>query len=109
MISPNKIIVDTSLARRLEVKDLIKGIRETGHQIDSGSSTPLITDLRMNWTFEDEAEEEGASVTDLVLSALRLLWGGVIYLSTRSLLLDSSLLRSDSQNTKELICWATLY
>ena len=35
-----------------------------------------------------------------------LLWGGVMYLSTRSLPLDSSLLRSDSQNTKELICWA---
>ena len=35
-----------------------------------------------------------------------LLWGGVIYLSTQSLPLDSSLLRSDSQNTKELIYWA---
>ena len=33
-----------------------------------------------------------------------LLWGGVMYLSTQSLLLDSSLLCSDSQNTKELIC-----
>ena len=30
-----------------------------------------------------------------------------MYLSTRSLPLDSSLLRSDSQNTKELICWAS--
>jgi hypothetical protein len=49
------------------------GIRDTGHQIDSGSSTPLIEDLRMSWTFEDEAEEEEASVTDLVLSVLRLL------------------------------------
>ena len=35
-----------------------------------------------------------------------LLWGGVMYLSTQSLPLDSSLLGSDSQNTKELICWA---
>ena len=31
MISPNKIIVDTSLAQRLEAKDLIKSIREIGH------------------------------------------------------------------------------
>ena len=36
----------------------------------------------------------------------QLLWGGVIYLSTQSLLLDSSLLYSNSQNTKELIYWA---
>jgi hypothetical protein len=36
-----------------------------------------------------------------------LLWGGVRYIRTMSLQLDSSLLRSDSQNTKELICWAT--
>ena len=27
----------------------------------------------MDWTFKNEAEEEGASITDLVLSALRLL------------------------------------
>ena len=33
-----------------------------------------------------------------------LLWGGVIYLSTQSLLLDSSLFYSNSQNIKELIC-----
>ena len=32
-----------------------------------------------------------------------LLWGGVMYLSTQSLLLDSSLFCSDSQNIKELI------
>ena len=37
------------------------------------SSTPLITDLRMNWTFKNETEEEGASVIDLVLLALQLL------------------------------------
>jgi hypothetical protein len=54
-------------------EDLTGGIRNTGHQNDSESSTPLIAELRVDWTFEDEAEEEGASVTDLVLSALRLL------------------------------------
>ena len=37
-----------------------------------------------------------------------LLWGGVMYLSTQSLLLGSSLLRSDSQNIQKLICWAIL-
>ena len=37
------------------------------------SSTPLIAELRVDWTFEDEAEEEGASVTDLILLVLRLL------------------------------------
>ena len=37
------------------------------------NSTPLITDLRVDWTFKDEAEEEGVSITDLVLLALRLL------------------------------------
>ena len=48
MISPNKIIVDTSLARHSEVKDLIRGIKDIGHQINSGSSIPLILNLRMN-------------------------------------------------------------
>ena len=67
------IIVDTSLARRLEAEDLIKGIRDIVYQINLGSSTPLITDLRINWTFKDEAKEEGTNITDLVLLALRLL------------------------------------
>ena len=35
-----------------------------------------------------------------------LLWGGVMYLNTQSLPLNSSLLCSDSQNIKELIYWA---
>ena len=38
-----------------------------------GSSTPLIVNLRIDWIFKNEAKEEGASVTDLVLLALRLL------------------------------------
>ena len=37
-----------------------------------------------------------------------LLWGGVMYLSTQSLLLDSSLLYSDFQNIQELIYWVIL-
>ena len=76
MILLSERITATSLERRavrLDAEDLTGGIRDTGHQNDSGSSTPLIIDLRMNWTFEDEAEEEGASVTDLMLLALWLL------------------------------------
>ena len=38
-----------------------------------GSSIPLIANLRMNWTFKDEAKEEGVSVINLVLLALQLL------------------------------------
>ena len=37
------------------------------------SSIPLIVNLRIDWTFKDEAEEEGTSVTDLILLVLRLL------------------------------------
>ena len=73
MILPNKIMVDTSLARHLKAKNLIRGIREIGHQINLGSSTPLIADLKINWTFKNKAKEKGASVTDLVLLVLRLL------------------------------------
>ena len=62
-----------SRARRLETEDLMGGIRDTSHQINLESSTPLIKDLRMEQIFEDETKEEGASVIDLVLSALRLL------------------------------------
>ena len=62
--------MDTSLAQRSKAKDLIGGIREIGYQINLESSTPLITDLRIDWTFKDKAKEEGASITDLVLLAL---------------------------------------
>ena len=41
-------MVDTSLAQRLEAKDLIKNIKDIGHQINLKSSIPLITDLKMN-------------------------------------------------------------
>ena len=37
-----------------------------------------------------------------------LLQEGVMYLSIQFLLLDNSLLHSDSQNIQELICWAIL-
>ena len=49
------------------------GIRDIGYQINLENSIPLIADLRTDWTFKDEVKEEGASVTDLVLLALRLL------------------------------------
>ena len=65
--------MDTSLAQRLEAENLIKGIKDIGHQINLKSSTPLIADLRINWTFKDKAKEKGTSVTDLVLLVLRLL------------------------------------
>ena len=65
--------MDTSLARRSEAEDLIGGIRDIGYQIDFRSSTPLIADLRINWTFKNKAKKEEASITDLVLLALQLL------------------------------------
>ena len=62
--------MDTSLAQHLEVKDLIRDIRDISHQINLESSTPLIANLRMNWTFKNKAKEEGVSVIDLILLAL---------------------------------------
>jgi hypothetical protein len=41
-------MVNTSLTQHLEAEDLIGGIKNTGHQINLGSSTPLIIDLRIN-------------------------------------------------------------
>ena len=58
---------------RTNAKDLTGGIRNISHQNNLKSSTPLIIDLRVDWTFKDKAKEEGASVTDLVLLVLRLL------------------------------------
>ena len=54
----------------LDVDNLIRGIRDIGHQINLGSSIPLITNLRINWTFKDKAEEEGISIINLILLAL---------------------------------------
>ena len=65
--------MDTSLAQYLEAEDLIRGIRDIGHQINLKSSTPLIKDLRIKWIFKDEAKEEGANIINLVLLALWLL------------------------------------
>ena len=51
MILPSKRIIATSLkrqARRLKAENLIRGIRDIGHQINLKSSIPLIKDLRMN-------------------------------------------------------------
>ena len=41
-------MVNTSLARHLKAKNLIKGIRDISHQINLGNSIPLITDLKIN-------------------------------------------------------------
>ena len=60
-------------ARRLDIEDLIKGIKDIGYQNNLKSSTPLIIDLRINWTFKNEAKKEEVSVTDLVLLVLWLL------------------------------------
>ena len=73
MILLSKRITATTQARRLDAKDLTRGIRNIGYQNDSESSIPLIADLRVDWTFKDKTEEEGASITNLVLLVLRLL------------------------------------
>ena len=62
-----------SRARRLDIKDLMGGIRDIGYQINSESSTPLIKDLRIEQIFKNKVEEKGSSVIDLVLLVLRLL------------------------------------
>ena len=59
--------------RHLDANNLIGGIRDIGYQINLENSTPLIADLRTDWTFEDKTKEEGTSITDLVLLALWLL------------------------------------
>ena len=48
-------------------------MRDIGYQINLGNSTALIKDLRMKQIFKDEAKEEGANITDLVLLVLWLL------------------------------------
>ena len=48
MISLSKKIIAITRARRLDTKDLIRGIRDIGYQISLESSIPLIADLRMN-------------------------------------------------------------
>ena len=40
--------MDTSLTQYSEAKNLIKGIKNTGHQINLKSSIPLIADLRID-------------------------------------------------------------
>jgi hypothetical protein len=66
MILPSERITATVRAQRSDAKDLIGGIRNNkGHQIESGHSTPLINDLETEF-FEDEDEEEGVGVIDLI-------------------------------------------
>ena len=48
MISPRDSISETSLKRRLDAKNLIKNIRDIGHQINLKNNIPLITDLKVD-------------------------------------------------------------
>ena len=56
--------------QRLDIDNLIGGIRDISYQINSGNSTPLIKDLKIKWIFKNKAEEEKANVTDLILLVL---------------------------------------
>ena len=76
MILFSKRITATNLKRQavyLDAKDLTRGIRNIGHQDNLKSSTPLIANLRIDWTFKDEAKKEEVSVIDLILLVLQLL------------------------------------
>ena len=65
--SPSKRMTVTSLLHQSEAEDLIGGIiREEDYQIESGNTTPLINNLEMQDVFEDENEERGDSVIDLI-------------------------------------------
>ena len=66
-------IVKITYARRLDVEDLIEGIRNIGYQIKLGDAIPLIKDLEIGSIFKGEDNKEGDSVTDLVLLVLRIL------------------------------------
>ena len=48
MISLSKKITATIQVRRSDAKDLIRGIRDIGHQNNLKSNIPLIADLRVN-------------------------------------------------------------
>ena len=48
MILLNKRITAITQAQRLDAKNLIKDIRDTGHQNNLESSIPPITDLRID-------------------------------------------------------------
>ena len=65
-------MVNTIRVRRLDVVDLIEGIRDIGYQIKLGNAIPLINNLEIGSIFEDE-DKEGDSITDLVLLVLRIL------------------------------------
>jgi transposase InsO family protein len=80
IISPSREIDVARRARRSDAEDLIGGIRnEEGHQVESGHSTPLIDDLEMEELFEDEDEEEGAGVTDLISRIVQVLRGDLYW------------------------------
>ena len=74
MTSPNKRMTVTSLLQQSETEDLMGGIiREEDHQIESGNTTPLINNLKMQDVFKDKDEERGDGVTDLINELVDLL------------------------------------
>ena len=48
MISPSKRITAITQVRRLDAEDLTRDIRNISHQNNLESSTPLITELRVD-------------------------------------------------------------
>ena len=73
MILLNKRITATVRARRSDIKDLIRGIRNNkGHQIDIGHNTPLIDDLEIRF-FKDKGIKEGVGITDLISRIVQIL------------------------------------
>src|SRR6266705_2402022 len=73
IISPSKRIVKTRRARRLEVEDLMTGIRNEDHQIELEGTAFWIDDLEIKDVFEDEDEKEGVGVIDLINELVEIL------------------------------------
>ena len=66
MISLNKRITATIQVRRLDAKDLIRGIRNNkDYQINIGHSTPLINNLETKF-FKDKKMEKGVGIINFI-------------------------------------------
>ena len=57
----------------MEAKDLIRGIRNEGHQIKTRGIVLWIDNLRIKDVFEDKDKREGAGVTDLINGLVKIL------------------------------------
>ena len=72
--SLSKRMTVTSLLCQSEAEDLIEDIiRNKEQQIESGNTTPLIDDLKIQEVFKDKDGEEGGSVMDLINALIDLL------------------------------------